>query len=223
MTVGPQATTGSLVARIASLMPDGWFDRSTQPSGLGVICIAGAEALRAPLDLLADARSGLRIATAMGGALDRAARDFLDLRLVRRAAQSDEAFRRRILARLARPVATRPAVASALTALTGKAPVIVELWRPDDCGAYRTGAFGYGSGLYGSLALAGVALIRVIRPAQDFAAVAGYGVKVGGYGQGSVVYGGPSFLSGAVTDADLIEALEAVRPAGIKFYFSIAG
>ncbi|GEP00624.1 hypothetical protein [Methylobacterium haplocladii] len=133
-----------MLARLRTLLPPWFPDEAPILDGL----LGGIAALLAFVHgLIAYAKAQTRIATATGGWLDLIAFDFFGLRFLRRAAETDDAFRPRILRELLRPRATREAIRRALVDLTGREPVLQELWNPGDCGGYGIGAIAYaGSG-----------------------------------------------------------------------------
>lgn len=208
--------------RLRSLLPRWFPDASPILDGVLAGLAAGAAFLR---QLTAYAALQARIKTATDGWLDLIADDFFGGTLVRAVGQADESFRSRILANLLRERVTRRALEQVLTDLTGTPPVVVEPMRPADTGGYGSGGVGYGvAGAYGSLLMPLQCLVRVKRPpAQGIPDVAGYGVPTGGYGEPSrAVYASLADVQGAVTDADILSAVESVRPAGTTVWVNIA-
>lgn len=97
----------------------------------------------------------MRIQTATDINLDLISQDYLGNTLPRRTNETDDSYRKRILSNVVRPRATRSAMDSALFALTGFHPVIIEPWSGVDHGYYNQPATlayniygGYGSDSY---------------------------------------------------------------------------
>src|SRR5438270_5928158 len=113
-----------MLSRLKAVLPARWFaDSSPVLDGL----LAGLVwAWKWLFGLVGFAREQTRIATASGTWLDIIAQDFFGVRLVRRAGQLDEAFRRRIQLELLRERGTRAAIVAVLRDLTGRAPAIFE-------------------------------------------------------------------------------------------------
>jgi hypothetical protein len=155
------------VRRLRYLLPTGWFpsppsegETEGAPVLYGVISGFGA-VLTWVWTLFQAASQQARIATASDGFLDMIADDFLGQGVLPRlSGESDNAYRSRIISSLVAPRNTRVAVATALAAVTGITPIIIEPWRAQDCHARGSmgvpaagGGYGYGTeGLrYGSL------------------------------------------------------------------------
>ncbi len=200
-----------MLRRLKTALPLRWFDDDTPVlDGL----LAGLASVWAWLyELLAGVRLQTRIATAVDTFLDLIAQDFFGSRITRRVAESDDVFRARIGRELLRERATRAAVVSVLTDLTGRPPVIFEPARPIDTGAYGV-ATGYGvAGGWGSLALPFQCFVTAFRPqGTGIASVTGYGQAGGGYGQGAIEYADLSMIESQVTDADINAAIAGVMP-----------
>ena len=162
------------------------------------------------------ARTQARIKTATGGFLDLIALDFFDP-LRRGPNETDASLRRRILVQLFLEKGTRYGLVRALELLTGRTPVVFEPARPADTGAYGTNTLGYGAaGGYGSLLLPHQAFVTAYRPiGQGIPGVAGYGNPQGGYSTFSrSSYASLGDVVGAVTDASIYAAIDAVMPVG---------
>lgn len=125
---------GRLKAKLPSRWFGGWADALPVFDGV----LAGiASLLSFAYSLYAYARLQTRIMSATDGWLDMIAADFFGPDQVRRkTGQSDTSYRLVILANLFREKATRGAIVSILTSLTGRAPTIIEPTRPADTGAY---------------------------------------------------------------------------------------
>jgi hypothetical protein len=207
-----------MLSRLEAVLPARWFaDSSPVLDGL----LAGLGwAWQWLFGLIDFAREQTRIATASGTWLDIIAQDFFGVRLVRRAGQLDDAFRRRIQLELLRERGTRAAIVAVLRDLTGRAPAIFEPARTTDTGGYGSlegggGGLGYGSaGGWGSLELPFQCFVTAYRPhGSGIAAVAGWGSLAGGYGQGAIEYASLAMVAGQVTDSDIYAAIAGVLPA----------
>ena len=203
----------SVLARLKSLLPGGWFADPT-PVADGVL--SGFAALfTSANDFISFARLQTRLRTATGGFLDLAALDYFGGGLARRAGETDAPYRARLLAQLFLEKATRRGLSRALETLTGRAPVIFEPARPADTGGYGV-ACGYGAaGGYGSLLMPYQALVTAYRPAgQGVPLVAGYGSSTGGYSTPSrASYASIGQVTGPVTDASILALIDSVMPA----------
>jgi hypothetical protein len=72
-----------------------------------------------------------------------------------------------------------------------------------------------GAGAYGSLLLPAQVFITAFRPGlQGIPGVDGYGGSIGGYGGGAIEYTSPDMITGAVTDADIYNAVTLTKPTG---------
>jgi len=222
MSTGDQT---DIQTRLQQLLPVGWFENGLVPVRDALLAGA-ANALAFAYSLLAYVRLQTRISTATDAFLDMIAGDFLGDTLVRAANQTDASFRARIIAAIFRTRATRQAVIAVLTQLTGRAPVIFEPLRPMDTGAYGI-AYGYGAaGGYGSMLLPFQSFVTAFRPSGGGVAnVAPYGAAGGstggGYGVGSHEYAALANVVAQVTDADIYNAIESVRPVGYTIWARI--
>ena len=179
--------------RLLALLPP-WFAAGAS-SLLGVVLQGPAWVLSQIFSLIQFAHEQTRIASATGGWLDLIGFDFFGRALMRGSGESDAAFRARIEANLLQPAGTRPALFAALERLTGRAPVIIDPWRPGDCGAYGYGGLGYGAaGCYGSLKMPAQTFIIVTRPP-----------------------------AGGMTDQAIYQAVAEIIPAGVIGWSELRG
>lgn len=169
-----------------------------------------------------------RIATATDSFLDLISQDFLGNVLPRRFGETDASFRGRIQRELLRPRATRPALVSALTNLTGRAPAVFEPARPADTGGWGK-ATGYGSaGGYGSLMLPFQVFVTAFRPlGTGVPQVAGWGHvpashAAGGWGTGAVQYTSLAMVQSQVTDASINETIASTVPVSVTAWTRIS-
>ncbi|MGH8299468.1 MAG: hypothetical protein ACRES6_09330 [Steroidobacteraceae bacterium] len=212
-----------MVSRLQRLIPLGWF-----PSGLSPLrdaLITGiANALAFAYSLLAYVRLQTRIATATDAFLDLIAGDFFGASLPRQAGESDASYRARIQTALFRERSTRKAVILILEQLTGRTPIVYEPQRPADTGGYSTIGLFYGAaGGYGSRSIPQQAFVTAYRPiGAGVPNVAGYGDPEGGYSSPSQLeYVNLESLAGTVSDTDIIDAVESVRPVDCTLWVKI--
>ncbi len=152
----------SLLARLKSALPSRWFPDATPVlDGL----LAGlASSWIVLFQALAYLQAQGRIATATDLLLDIAATDYFGADFRRAANEPDTAFRARLRHEFGRDHATRAALVTAVSEITGRAPSVFEFARPTDTGAYGIAlAYGgggiAGAGAWGSLALPYQALV----------------------------------------------------------------
>lgn len=218
MAIGDQQ---DFSARLQRLIPNGWF--TVGQTALRDGFLAGLSNIFALIySLLAYLRKQTRISTATDGFLDLIAADFFGNTLYRKANQSDDSFRARILANILRERGTRNGVRSIIRQLTGREPIIFEPQRPLDTGVYGGPGLAYGLvGGYGSMNLPYQSFVTIYRPVgQGIPSIAGYGISVGAYGIGQIEYATLSMIQG-ITDADLYAAVDSVRPAGYTIWARI--
>lgn len=201
-----------MLARLKSELPKRWANYASPK--LDAVLGGLADALADLYSFYAYAKDQTRIATASGFMLDLIAWDFLGGRLLRRNSQQDNSFRAAILKEIFRPRATRSSMTLALSDLTGKAPIIFEPANPLDTGAWN-GLMGWScAGRWGSLQHPFECWIDAQRPTgQGIPGVEGYGGSAGGWGQGRSEWASLSMMSGPVTDDDIYNTIEAIRPA----------
>ena len=176
-----------MLGRLKAALPTQWFADSTPI--LDALLSGFAITASWIYALLATVRLQTRLTTASASFLDITAQDFFGSRVVRAPNQSDATFRITILREMFRPRATRAALTSGITDLTGRAPNIFEPSRPADTGAWN-GRAGYGvAGYWGSLALPNQFFVTAYRPT------------------------GPNADGETVADADIYAAIAGLLPA----------
>nr|WP_199065134.1 hypothetical protein [Chromobacterium sp. ASV5] len=217
MATGDQ---NDMLQRLKSLLPPTWFG-DTNPIR-DALMAAFSTALAWAYSLYLFALAQTRIRTASGGWLDMIALDFFGSGLTRYPGQQDDSFCNRIRINMFRERTTRYGMAKVLFDLTGRWPVIIEPARPADVGGLGL-TIGLGvAGAVGSLSMPYQAFVTVYRPIGNGAA--GWpGAATNVAGIGSVLGILPSAqLQPTVTDADLIAAIEATRPAGTTVWMRIS-
>lgn len=205
-----------------------WFGNSETPI-LDAILKAYAWAGSFLYSQLAYVRLQTRIKTATDDNLELIADDFFGPgNFPRDQGESDDSYRNRILINIIQERVTRAAIIKVLERLTGRTPKIFEPGRPADTGGYRVGGVGYGvAGGYGSILLHAQFFVTAYRPNGNnlidnkLAKSAGYGVSVGGYGVGAIQFGSISMLSNLVTDAQIYQAVNITRAAGVTAWVQI--
>lgn len=201
--------------RLKALLPPTWFD-SHSPLLDGVLT-ACSQALAWCYSLYVYAKLQTRIGTATDGWLDLTAYDFFGKNLQRAAGQSDELFRQQMKISLFRERGIRQAIIDILEDLTGKTPDIFEPQRPLDTGSYGGPMIGYGvAGGYGSIMLPYQAFVTAYRPSgSGIPFIAGYSSSPSGYSIASRgEYASQSMITGSITDAQVYEAIAAVKMEG---------
>lgn len=163
----------------------------------------------------------MRLQTATEDNLDLISKDYLGDSLPRRTNENDDSYRNRISANLLQEKATRPGMSQALYNLTGFYPVLFEPWYPWDCGGYNVfQKMGYSTaGKYGSGAYTYQGFIDVFVSAyQGMASYSGYNDDAFGYnaagGNARGWYGGKSLINVIVSDQDIYDLINLVKPEG---------
>ena len=213
----------AMLSRLRAALPATWFPATVpgEPSQSPVLdALLGGDAatwtfMSKQLDYIG---KQARIGTATDVFLDICAREFIGPAFVRKANETDGAFRARVKANLTPERVTRHAFIKALIALTGHEPIIFEPGNPLYTGGYgAAGGMGYGAaGKYGSMLLPNQAFLTVYRPPRVIGAAAnvdGYGDPIGGYGIGALEYASSAAIAATTTDAEiyaLIASLSSV-------------
>lgn len=143
--------------------------------------------------------------------------DFFGTNYGRPAGQGDDVYRNSIKINLFRERGTRQAIIDILEELTGNTPHIFEPQRPLDTGSYGGPMIGYGvAGGYGSMMIPYQAFVTAFRPlGTGIPYVAGYGSTPSGYSTPSRgEYASQSMITGSITDAQVYEAVAAVKMEG---------
>lgn len=210
-----------MLVRLKALLPRGWFGDSTPV--LDALGSGFAWGLSFIYGLIQYAQLQTRIATATDGFLDLISFDFFGNNLLRRSTETDDTFRARIQASLFKKKATRQAMIDMLTALTGRAPIIFEPARVLDAGGYDTGILAYDvAGGYGDLNLPAQAFITAFRPpGSGIPLIAGYDTGGGGYDVGRMASISLDEVQGAVTDTDIMSAIDATKAKGTIMWVNL--
>jgi len=211
-----------MLGRLKAVLPSRWFGDTTPV--LDGLLTGLAAAWNGLYGLLQNAVAQARIATASGIFLDIASVDYFGAALPRTVGESDAAFSLRIRANLLAPRATRVALVTALTNLTGRNPAIFEPLNASDTGGYCTGTLGYGvAGGYGCTSLPFQLFVTGFRRnATPVSNAGGYGVGRGGYNTAPMFYANLENASGAVTDADIYAAAASVLPTATIAWMNLS-
>jgi hypothetical protein len=214
--------TSDMLARLKSVLPGRWFGDTTPI--LDAVLTGLASAWGGLYSLLAIVKVQSRIVTATGIFLDIASVDYLGGTLPRRTGETDTAFSARICANVMAPRATRAGLTLALTNLTGRVPVIFEPLNATDTGGYDTNTLGYNAlGGYGSVNMPFQFFVTAYRPnATPVSNAGGYSTGPGGYAQAPMFYLDGNQNPGAITDADIYAAADAVLPAATIAWMNIS-
>ncbi len=214
-----------MLARLRALLPNGWFSGSSPV--LDTVLSGLAWALAQVYALIAYARLQTRLATATDGFLDLIAFDFFGQTLPRKSQESDPSFRKRIQAQLLIEKGTRTGLIKSLTLLTGRAPLVFEPTRGQDTGYYDTPTtMGYDvAGAYGEYDLNHQAFVIAYRPTTSgIPGIAGYDDPQGAYDvpTSSTEYTDQSMINGYLSDADIYNAIDQVKPVGTIVWTAIS-
>ncbi len=225
-------------ARARGTLPGAWFPDTAAGAPSATPVLDGA--LAGPAwgwswlyGLLGYVGDQHRIETSTDSNLDLIGGDYFGTGLLRRTGEADAAYRQRILANLLAPRGTRAAVIEVLTQLTGKPPTVFEPARPADTGAWghiggpTVTGLGYNiAGGYGDLLLPAQFFVTVERPVGGgIAFAAGWNTGAAGWGVGSgpMEYASMAQIANEVTDADIYNAVNLSRPAGVTAWVAITG
>ena len=216
MAIGDQ---NDFQSRIIGDLPPWFGDVIVDPIVSGLVA-AGAYVMSTCYAVLGYVRPQTRIRTATDGWLDLASQDYLGDTLPRKTAESDTAFRSRILANLLGERATRPGMIKALTVLTGNAPVIFEPWRPADAACANASYAGVSRA--GSYTTPAQAFITVTLPPGDGGGgIAGAATNYAGAGCGYMAAADASTLGSAIADEDVYNTVNAFKAEGTTMWVEI--
>jgi hypothetical protein len=210
--------SSDMLSRLKSLIPRGWFAdvAPLRDAVLGGI----ADSLAWIYGFILYAKLQARLATATAPFLDIASLDFFGNALPRRNGESDAVFSGRIRNEIMRERQTRNAVASAVTNLTGRTPIVIEPANPSDTATYGIGAYYGQSGIYGSLLLRNQLFVIAFRPlGAGIANVRGY--AFGFYGAPISRYVDQSEIQGPVLDSDIYAMVARTVAAGVTAWVQI--
>ena len=213
-----------MAARLRLLLPSNWFPAGPLPV-LDAVLAGPASAMAWAYSLLTWVGQQMRLPTSAGGMIDLFAYDFFGYGLLRRAGETDTAYIARIQANLFQPRNTRAALVTVLTALTGRAPLIMEPMRAADTGGWTSGYLGWSTyGRVGSLENPYQFFVTAYRPLQVPTGAAwrqGFGNlaagvtwAIGGWATRLLGYVSSDATASGVSDADIYAAIAAVIPAG---------
>jgi Na+-transporting methylmalonyl-CoA/oxaloacetate decarboxylase gamma subunit len=217
MATGDQ---GDIESRIESYLPRGWFGDLIEAPIIGALISGMASVFAVMYLLIMFFWAQTRLDTSSGGWVDIWASDFLGNSLPRKSGESDASYIARIKIAIFQKRATRPAMMSVLTQLTGNAPIIFEPARPLDSGCLgaNTGVNSFcGVARMGSLACPFGALITVFRPqVSGGSAGAAYSNAPRWSAMGAPLsHGYTGSLAAektAASDDDIYAAINATRP-----------
>lgn len=208
-----------MLGRLQGNLPPGWFGDSNPIRD--ALLTACSTVLAWAYSLYLFAQSQTRIKWASGGWLDMVALDFFGSGLTRYAGQGDASYRNRILINIFRERTTRNGMQKVLTDLTGRAPLIVEPARPTDVGCLGVTA-ALGVSMVGSYVSPYQSFVTAYRP-QSNGATNWPGINTNAFGMAVTSGLLPSTqLSPTVSDADIIAAIEATRPAATVVWYRIS-
>ncbi|SDR37730.1 hypothetical protein SAMN05443245_5259 [Paraburkholderia fungorum] len=217
MATGDQS---DILSRLQSYLPRGWFgDWSESPIITGLL--TGISSVFATMYLLVMFFwAQTRLDTSTGGWIDIWASDFLGTSLPRKPNETDASYIARIKLAIFGAKGTRPAMVTALTNLTGRAPIIFEPARPLDSGCMgaNTGVASFcGVSRMGSIACPFGALITAFRPlvSGGSAGAAYANAPMWSAMAAPLSHGYTGSLADettAATDADILALINIIRP-----------
>lgn len=145
MTI-PTRTDEQFVKELAGYMPVNWFGPAAlRPGGNAYALLKGmASQNLVPYEKLADIETQLLLTNATGAGVDLCARDFFGDALPRIGAESDAAYKARIVSRLFLQVGTRIGMSEGVEAAVGEPPAIVELLQAQNTGGWASWTNGTG-------------------------------------------------------------------------------
>jgi hypothetical protein len=215
-----------MIARLLALLPLRWF--ADVAPVLSAVLAGLADGWTWLYTMLGYARLQTRIATATDTFLDLVSLDYFDGNLPRQFGEADSAFRARIQRNLLRPRATRGALISELTNLTGRTPTVFEPARPADTGAWGQ-ALGYDvAGGWGSLLLPFQLFVTAFRPLGTGVPLVGgwghipAGPAGGGWNTGAMEYASLAMVQSQVTDAEINSAIATTVPVAVTAWTRIS-
>lgn len=217
MATGDQS---DILSRLKSYVPRGWFGDWSEAPIISAVLTGIASVFTTIYLLVIFIKAQARLDTSTGGWIDLWAADFFGGNLPRKPNESDASYIARIKVAIFQPRATRPAMISVLTQLTGREPIIFEPARPLDSGCLgaNTGANSFcGVARMGSIACPFTALITVYRPVvSGGSAGAAYcnAIQISAISTpASQSYTGSlADEISAASDADIYAAINATRP-----------
>lgn len=209
-----------IVSRLQRWLPSGWFppDAGTRIYSI----IAGfASVLAFIWTLLGYTRLQTRLATATDGFLDLASDDFFGGNLPRLDGELDAWFSLRIRDEVLRDRLTRQAIDDLLFEITGQHPIITELERPLDVGAYRYQGLAFRRlGHWASRAWRPMVFIQTAH-AGRFAIqhFGGFRDTRAAFRIPTFIWADPSMITGSgYTDLQMFAALERIRAGGVTYW-----
>lgn len=223
-TVAPRDNTGTaddMLRRMEAVLPKRWLP-TDHPIVVGTL--SGLAAVFSfAYDLIQFAKLQTRVLTASGYFLDLIALDFFGRRIQRRLVQTDDEFRATITKEFFRERVTRKGLSDALLDLTGFEPTIFEASNPSDTGGWNEGHLAFNTaGAWGSLAYPAQVFVDAYRPrGAGIPSITGYidiahpAGAIGGWNGGAIMYASIQDVRGGITDQDIYDAIESVRPAGV--------
>ncbi|RKR46325.1 hypothetical protein [Paraburkholderia sp. BL17N1] len=227
MATGDQ---NDILSRLQSYIPRGWFGDWSEAPIVTALLQGIASVFVTMYLLIVFFKAQARLDTSSGGWIDLWADDFFGGSLPRKPSESDASYIARIKVALFQDRATRPAMISVLTQLTGRAPIIFEPARPLDSGCMgaNTGVASFcGVSRMGSIAAPFSCLITAFRPLVTGGSAGAAYCNAAAWSALStpLSHGYTGSLSEeqtAASDADIIAAINATKPiaTNIGFYIS---
>jgi len=208
-----------IVARLQRWLPQGWFP--SDGTRINSILSGFASVLATIWTAIAYVTLQTRLATTTDGFLDLASRDFFGPVLPRLPGETDPTFSLRIRNEVFRDRQTRNAIDALLFELTGQHPIITELERPKDVGAFRYRGLAFRAvGHYASRFWRPMVFIQTVHAGRFVIPhFGGLRAPAAAFRIPTFLYTDPSMVEGSgYTDLQLFAALERIRTAGVTYW-----
>ena len=208
-----------ILDRLKALLPAQWFQDATPV--LDTVLSGVGKGLSDVYDLTVYAKLQTRISTATDLFLDLIAFDFFGGTLPRRTGESDPAFRTRIQTQLLLERGTRKGLRIALETLTGRTPMIFEPRNTADAGGYNRRSFYNGGSRFGAILPFQVFVIAYRPVAQLGGKFSAFNTAPAAFNSKKASYGNLAQSTAAVTDQDILNLIDAVKPVGTIVWVQI--
>lgn len=203
----------NILERLLSTLPSGWY--GYQEDRLNNAVLSGPAKMFSDIyKLYQYVKLQTRIKTATEDNLDLISKDFLGDSLPRRADETDDSYRNRILAWIFPFPSTRKGISDAIYLLTGRRPIIFEPWNPNDTGCLNNNLYlndAYLGSLPGTYeATFFITVFRPIATGKDWPAL-----NNDFYLNLNSFLWSPELIGRQVTDDDIYKLINRVRAAGV--------
>src|SRR5215469_835234 len=213
----PAVNVGSsadMLARLVSQITKGWT--AIKAPNRDIVLGGIADSLAWAYQLLKYVTAQTRLLTSTDFMLDLFGYDSLGMRITRRRFQPDPSFRATIQKEIFRERNTRRGILQAVLDLTGPPVSIFEPANVQDSGGFGI-MFGFNAvGGWGSSSLPHTFFISCPNPSGTGVPYeSGFNNSWGGFGGGLFAFANVTAVNGLVTELDILNAIDGVRPAGV--------